>query len=65
MVVCNRTSPRPIVLDNESATWADGPKAIAEAADLVIDGWLPKDVEEQYYGDGLLLVHMLVKFPAI
>ena len=39
------------MLDN-GATWADGPKAIAEAADLVITmvGY-PKDVEEQYYGD--------------
>ena len=52
VVVYNRTKAHAqSVLDN-GATWADGPKAIAEAADLVITmvGY-PKDVEEQYYGD--------------
>lgn len=52
VVVYNRTKTHAqSVLDN-GATWADGPKAIAEAADLVITmvGY-PKDVEEQYYGD--------------
>ena len=52
VVVYNRTKAHShSVLDN-GATWADGPKAIAEAADLVITmvGY-PKDVEEQYYGD--------------
>ena len=52
VVVYNRTKVHAqSVLDN-GATWADGPKAIAEAADLVITmvGY-PKDVEEQYYGD--------------
>lgn len=52
VVVYNRTKDHAqSVLDN-GATWADGPKAIAEAADLVITmvGY-PKDVEEQYYGD--------------
>lgn len=52
VVVYNRTKAQAqSVLDN-GATWADGPKAIAEAADLVITmvGY-PKDVEEQYYGD--------------
>lgn len=52
VVVYNRTKAHVhSVLDN-GATWADGPKAIAEAADLVITmvGY-PKDVEEQYYGD--------------
>ncbi|TGE73224.1 NAD(P)-dependent oxidoreductase [Weissella confusa] len=52
VVVYNRTKAHAqSVLDN-GATWADGPKTIAEAADLVITmvGY-PKDVEEQYYGD--------------
>ncbi|MBJ7657321.1 NAD(P)-dependent oxidoreductase [Weissella confusa] len=52
VVVYNRTKAHAqSVLDN-GATWADGPKAIAEVADLVITmvGY-PKDVEEQYYGD--------------
>ena len=52
VVVYNRTKAHAqSVLDN-GATWADGPKAIAEAADLVITmvGYT-KDVEEQYYGD--------------
>lgn len=52
VVVYNRTKAHAqSVLDN-GATWTDGPKAIAEAADLVITmvGY-PKDVEEQYYGD--------------
>lgn len=52
VVVYNRTKAHAhSVLDN-GATWAGGPKAIAEAADLVITmvGY-PKDVEEQYYGD--------------
>ncbi|WP_195307940.1 NAD(P)-dependent oxidoreductase [Weissella confusa] len=52
VVVYNRTKAHAhSVLDN-GATWADGPKAIGEAADLVITmvGY-PKDVEEQYYGD--------------
>lgn len=52
VVAYNRTKAHAhSVLDN-GATWADGPKAIAEAADLVITmvGY-PKDVEEQYYGD--------------
>lgn len=52
VVVYNRTKAHAqSVLDN-GATWADGPKVIAEAADLVITmvGY-PKDVEEQYYGD--------------
>ncbi|WP_371089000.1 NAD(P)-dependent oxidoreductase [Weissella confusa] len=52
VVVYNRTKAHAqSVLDN-GANWADGPKAIAEAADLVITmvGY-PKDVEEQYYGD--------------
>lgn len=52
VVVYNRTKAHAqSVLDN-GATWADGPKAIAAAADLVITmvGY-PKDVEEQYYGD--------------
>ena len=52
VVVYNRTKAHAqSVLDN-GAPWADGPKAIAEAADLVITmvGY-PKDVEEQYYGD--------------
>ena len=52
VVVYNSTKAHAqSVLDN-GATWADGPKAIAEAADLVITmvGY-PKDVEEQYYGD--------------
>lgn len=52
VVVYNRTKAHAhSVLDN-GATWADGPKAIAEAADLVITmvGY-PKDVEEQYYDD--------------
>lgn len=52
VVVYNRTKAHAqSVLDN-GATWADGPKAIAETADLVITmvGY-PKDVEEQYYGD--------------
>ncbi|MDA5457293.1 NAD(P)-dependent oxidoreductase [Weissella confusa] len=52
VVVYNRTKAHAqSVLDN-GATWADGPKAIAEATDLVITmvGY-PKDVEEQYYGD--------------
>jgi 3-hydroxyisobutyrate dehydrogenase len=52
VVLYNRTKAHAqSVLDN-GATWADGPKAIAEAADLVITmvGY-PKDVEEQYYGD--------------
>jgi 3-hydroxyisobutyrate dehydrogenase len=52
VVVYNRTKAHAqSVLDN-GATWADGPKAIAESADLVITmvGY-PKDVEEQYYGD--------------
>ena len=52
VVVYNRTKAHAhSVLDN-GATWADGPKAIAEEADLVITmvGY-PKDVEEQYYGD--------------
>ncbi|MCT0005997.1 NAD(P)-dependent oxidoreductase [Weissella confusa] len=52
VVVYNRTKAHAqSVLDN-GATWVDGPKAIAEAADLVITmvGY-PKDVEEQYYGD--------------
>ncbi|CAM2931342.1 NAD(P)-dependent oxidoreductase [Weissella confusa] len=52
VAVYNRTKAHAqSVLDN-GATWADGPKAIAEAADLVITmvGY-PKDVEEQYYGD--------------
>lgn len=52
VIVYNRTKAHAhSVLDN-GATWADGPKAIAEAADLVITmvGY-PKDVEEQYYGD--------------
>ncbi len=52
VVVYNRTKAHAqSVLDN-GATWADCPKAIAEAADLVITmvGY-PKDVEEQYYGD--------------
>ena len=63
VVVFNRTKAHAqSVLDN-GATWADSPKEIAEAADLVITmvGY-PKDVEEQYYGDnGLLLDHTLVK----
>ena len=52
VVVFNRTKAHAqSVLDN-GATWADSPKEIAEAADLVITmvGY-PKDVEEQYYGD--------------
>lgn len=52
VVVYNRTKAHAqSVLDN-GANWVDGPKAIAEAADLVITmvGY-PKDVEEQYYGD--------------
>lgn len=52
VVVYNRTKAHAqSVLDN-GANWADGPKEIAEAADLVITmvGY-PKDVEEQYYGD--------------
>lgn len=52
VVVYNRTRAHAQSELDNGATWADGPKAIAEAADLVITmvGY-PKDVEEQYYGD--------------
>ena len=75
VVVYNRTKAHAqSVLDN-GATWADGPKAIAEAADLVITmvGY-PKDVEEQYYGDnglfagahaGQIFVEMTTSTPTL
>ena len=67
VVVYNRTKAHAqSVLDN-GATWADGPKAIAEAADLVITMLVTLRMlkNNTTVTTDYLLVHMLVKFSLI
>ncbi|MGG3916216.1 NAD(P)-dependent oxidoreductase [Rossellomorea vietnamensis] len=59
LVIYNRTKHKALDLIDRGAKWADTPKELAEASDLVITivGY-PSDVEELYLGDDGILNHL-------
>lgn len=59
LVIYNRTKQKASELIDRGAKWADTPKELAEASDLVITivGY-PSDVEELYLGEDGILHHL-------